>query len=88
MPPRKIKRSLCCVLSRTKLSEQDLIITFLTSEGEKLEAVAKGARKPGSRLAARVDLFCVVDVLLTWYKGSLPYIQEADRFSYRIEGRY
>ncbi len=78
MSARKIKRYKCCVLSRTKLSEQDLIITFLTSEGEKLQAVAKGARKPGSRLAARVDLFCVVDVLFTWYKGTLPYIKEAE----------
>ncbi len=78
MPAQKIKRYTCCVLSRTKLSEQDLIITFLTSEGEKLQAVAKGARKPGSRLAARVDLFCVCDVVFTWYKGTLPYIKEAE----------
>ena len=78
MPAKKIKRYTCCVLSRTKLSEQDFIITFLTSEGEKLQAVAKGARKPGSRLAARVDLFCICDVLFTWYKGDLPYIKEAE----------
>ena len=46
------------MLGHTKLAEQDLILTLLSETGEQLRAVAKGARKPGGRLAARVELFC------------------------------
>ncbi|MDO4891073.1 MAG: DNA repair protein RecO, partial [Coriobacteriaceae bacterium] len=53
------------MLSRTKLAEQDLIVTAMNDRGEQVRAVAKGARKPGSRLAARTELFCEVDMLMT-----------------------
>lgn len=45
------------VLRRTKLGETDLIVTLLC-EGldRQVRAVAKGARRPGSRLAGVVDL--------------------------------
>ena len=46
-----------CVLDRTKLGETDLILTLLADDGRQLRAVAKGARKPGGRLAARMELF-------------------------------
>ena len=52
------------VLDKTKLKETDLILTLLTETGRQVRAVAKGARKPGSRLAARCDLCCEVDLLL------------------------
>ena len=52
------------MLGRTKLAEQDLILTMLTQNGAQLRAVAKGARKPGGRLASRSELFCEVDILV------------------------
>lgn len=49
------------VLRRTKLGETNLIVTFLCATGDggasvQVRAVAKGARRPGSRLAGVVDL--------------------------------
>ena len=64
------------VLRKTKLGEKDLIVTLLSEDGSLLRAVAKGARKPGGSLAARIDLFRVVDALLA--KGrNLDVIAEA-----------
>ncbi|MDR3308151.1 MAG: DNA repair protein RecO [Coriobacteriales bacterium] len=52
------------VLKKTKLGETDLIITLFSAEGRQVKAVAKGARKPGSRLGAHLELYSVVDLLL------------------------
>ena len=65
MVARRKVRERVIVLNRTKLAEQDLIITAMNDRGEQMRAVAKGARKPGSRLAARTELFCEVDMLVT-----------------------
>lgn len=51
------------VLRKTRLSESDLIVTFLSETGAQLRAVAKGARKPTSQFASRLELFSEVDVL-------------------------
>lgn len=69
MPGRRSIRRRGIVLDRTKLKEQDLILTLLSLEGEQLRVVAKGARKPGSRLAARTELFCDVDMLVSMGRG-------------------
>lgn len=66
----------CIVLGHTKLAEQDLILTMLASTGEQVRAVAKGARRPGGRLAARVELFCETDFLLA-HGRNLDVISEA-----------
>lgn len=57
-------RAVCIVLDKTKLGERDLILTLLADSGRQVRAVAKGARRPGSTLAARCELFCEVDLLL------------------------
>lgn len=57
-------RTRAVVLDKTKLKETDLILTLLAEDGRQIRAVAKGARKPGSRLAARCELFCSCDLLL------------------------
>lgn len=57
-------RTTAVVLSKTKLKETDLILTLLDESGCQVRAVAKGARKPGSRTAARCEVFCTVDLLL------------------------
>lgn len=76
MSGRKVSRRRGIVLDRTKLAEQDLILTMLSLEGEQVRAVAKGARKPGSRLAARTELFCDIDFLLSQGRG-LGIVSEA-----------
>ncbi len=69
-------RARAIVVGHTKLGEQDLILTLVSSTGEQLRAVAKGGRKPGGRLAGRCDLFCVCDFLLARGK-SLDIVTEA-----------
>ena len=63
------------VLKKTKLGECDLIITFLNADGSQLQAVAKGARKPTSTFASRLELYGEVDLLCS--KGrSLDIVKE------------
>lgn len=76
MPQRRTFRTKGIVLRKTKLGEQDVILTLLTEDGSQCQAVAKGARKPGSRLTARCDLFCEVDFLLA-HGRSLAVVAEA-----------
>lgn len=52
------------VLRRTKLGESDLILTMLSAEGTIIRAVAKGARKPKSKLAGCSEFLRVSDLLL------------------------
>ena len=58
------------VIDRMKLGESDLILTLLEADGSQGRAVAKGARKPGGKLAARVQLFCEDDLLLAVGSGA------------------
>lgn len=50
------------VLTRTNYAEADKIITSLTSQGKKVSIIAKGVRKPKSKLVAGTELFCVSDI--------------------------
>lgn len=68
-------RTTAIVLDKTKLRETDLIFTLLAEDGRQLRAVGKGARKPGSRLAARCELGCAVDLLLA-HGRSLDVVAE------------
>lgn len=52
------------VLRRTKLGETDLIVTMLADAPSQVRAVAKGARKPGSRLSGAMNLGNEVELLL------------------------
>jgi DNA repair protein RecO (recombination protein O) len=64
------------VLRKTKLGESDLIVSMLAADGSHVRAVAKGARKPGSKLAARVEPYVSLDLLLHTGKN-LEIVQEA-----------
>ena len=64
------------VLDKTKLRETDLIYTLLAQTGQQIRAVGKGARKPGSRLAARCEVGCTVELMLARGR-SLDVIAEA-----------
>lgn len=54
----------CVTLGKTKLGESDLIVSALREDGSLLHAVAKGARKPTSQFASRLDIFSVCDCLV------------------------
>lgn len=64
------------VLRKTKLGESDLVLTLLAEDGSQVRAVAKGARKPASPFAARLELYSVVDLLLARGR-SLDIVKEA-----------
>lgn len=64
------------VLRRTKLGETDLIVTLLTDGAAQVRAVARGARKPGAKLAGVLGLGNEVDVLLRRGRGSLAIVCE------------
>lgn len=70
----------CLVIKHTKLAETDMIVTLLSDEGEQLRAVAKGLRKPGNRIGARLELFSEVDLLLHEGK-SLDLVREVKTVS-------
>lgn len=61
MPPYRLR---ALSLKKTKLGESDLIVTLLAEDGCQVRAVAKGARKPGSRFGGRVEPFTVADFML------------------------
>ena len=61
MPAHRVR---ALSLKKTKLGETDLIVTFLAEDGCQVRAVAKGARKPGSRFGGRVEPFSVLDMML------------------------
>ena len=89
MAGRRTYRTRAIVLDRTKLAEQDLILTLLSADGSQARAVAKGARKPGGRLAARAELFCETDFLLAAGR-SLDIVSEAQTVEphARLRGDY
>ncbi|HLV79856.1 MAG TPA: DNA repair protein RecO [Chthonomonadaceae bacterium] len=57
------------VLHRLNLGETDKILTLYTREHGKLSAVAKGARKPASRLSGATELFTLSRFLLATGKS-------------------
>ncbi|MCD8200094.1 MAG: DNA repair protein RecO, partial [Coriobacteriaceae bacterium] len=60
----KAYKTSAVVLKKTKLGETDLILTMLSKDGRQIRAVAKGARRPGSKFGARLEPFSVVDLVL------------------------
>ena len=76
----------CIVLKHTKLGETDAIVTMLASDGSQVRAVAKGLRKPGNRIGARLELFCEADLLLHEGK-SLDIVRGQDRRHERGDSR-
>jgi len=56
--PARLYRVSALVLRQRNLGEADRIVGVLTRERGKLSAVAKGVRKPRSKLAGGLQLFC------------------------------
>ena len=64
------------VVRRTKLAESDLIVTLLADRPAQLHVVAKGARKPASKLAGAMNLGNEVELLVSEGR-SLGVVSEA-----------
>ena len=63
MAQAKTYKTSAIVLRKTKLGERDLIVTLLGETGALIKCVAKGARKPGSSFAAKLELFSCVEIM-------------------------
>jgi DNA repair protein RecO (recombination protein O) len=59
------------VLSRTAYGEADRIVTMLTPDQGKLRLMARGVRKPKSKLAGGIELFSVSDVTFIEGRGEM-----------------
>ncbi len=59
------------VIRQTKYSEADKILTIFTKEKGKIQAIAKGARRPKSHLMGSTETFCYSDFLM--YNGKNLY---------------
>lgn len=75
-PLNKTERIEGIVVKKTKLAESDLIITLLKTDGSQERAVAKGARRPSSTFASRLELFAHVEILVAKGKN-LDIVREA-----------
>lgn len=54
----RVYRASAIVLRTRDMAETDSVLTLLTKEKGKISAIAKGARRPNSKLAASNQLFC------------------------------
>lgn len=75
-PLNKNERIEGIVVKKTKLAESDLIVAILRKDGSQERAVAKGARKPSSTFASRLELFSHVEILVAKGKN-LDIVREA-----------
>lgn len=66
------------VLRKLDYGEADQIYTLLTRGHGKVGAIAKGVRRPNSRLAPALDLFARIDVLLASGRN-LDVVAQAER---------
>src|SRR4030042_4626425 len=64
MPPPRVYKTEAIVLRQRKLGEADKIVTLFTPNYGKLEAVAKGVRRPKSRLAGHLEVLTYTSAML------------------------
>lgn len=65
------------VLRRLDLGEADRIITIFTAEQGKRRIVAKGSRRPSSKLAGHLEPFCATRLLVARTRG-LDIVSQAE----------
>ena len=72
----KTYKTRALVLKRVKLGETDVICVMMGVDGSLIKGVAKGARKPTSPFASRLEVFAICDLFMA--KGrSLDIVKEA-----------
>ena len=75
------------MLRKLDYGEADRIFTLLTREHGKVGAIAKGVRRPASKLGPSLELYSHIDVLLAKGRGELDVVAQVSRIpGYRIEG--
>ncbi|HYM66677.1 MAG TPA: DNA repair protein RecO [Patescibacteria group bacterium] len=75
------------MLRKLDYGEADRIFTLLTRTHGKVGAIAKGVRRPESKLGPSLELYGHVDVLLAKGRGDLDVVAQVQRVpGYRIEG--
>jgi len=57
----KSENSMCIVLRATNYRETDRMLTLFSREKGRIDALARGCRKPDSSLLASSDIFCCAD---------------------------
>lgn len=72
----KAERTNAIVLRRTDYGESDRILQLITPSGKR-SAIARGVRKPRSKLAGGIELLAESDVLLRAGKGELHILSSA-----------
>ncbi|MDO8586563.1 MAG: DNA repair protein RecO [Armatimonadota bacterium] len=77
-----VYRANAIVLRRTNLGETDRILTLYTREHGRLSAIAKGSRRPASRLAGATELFNFGRYLLATGKSLDVVTQSETRESF------
>jgi DNA repair protein RecO (recombination protein O) len=65
------QKTLGIVLARTNYGEADRIITVLTPDHGKLRLMAKGVRRPKSKLAGGIELFSVSQLVFIRGRGDI-----------------
>lgn len=65
------------ILRRTNYGEADRILSLLTPSRGKISAIAKGVRKPKSKLAGGLELFAACDVTIMQGRGDLGLVTSA-----------
>jgi len=74
MPKAGSYQTEAIIIKKTKLGEADRILTFYTPDLGKVQGVAKGVRKPKSKMSGHLELLTYSKVLLTKGRGSLDTI--------------
>ncbi|MEI6756013.1 MAG: DNA repair protein RecO [bacterium] len=70
-------KSKVIVLSRTDYGEADRILTLLSEQHGKISVIARGVRKPKSKLAGGIELFSVSEITYLEGKGNLDTLISA-----------
>lgn len=71
------------VLKQTPFGEYDRIVSLLTREKGKITAFARGARKPGNRLAAATNPFAFGTFASMRGEHLIPYPKRISRIFFR-----
>lgn len=73
----RLYRVQAIVLRRRNLGESDRILTLFTRETGKLRCVAKGTRRPGSKIAGHTEPFMLANLLMARTRG-LHIVSQAE----------
>lgn len=65
------------ILRRTNYGEADRVLNVLTPERGKVSAIAKGVRKPKSKLAGGLELFALCNITVMTGRGDMGLITSA-----------